>query len=195
MPFGKACACHAEAASSGIVRALSGAPARGTPLPPTRGRPRSPRARVRRSCGPCRGPSRGAPRPPPHDARRARSVGVHAEPGDRGVAVEHLDVVGRHAQSVGDDLRPRRLVALPVRRRAVRTTTCRRDGTRSRRRPSHRRRSAVPEDLRGGEPAHLDVARGRCRAAFTSPRSRRAGCSFRNWSYSASSSARSNVGS
>ncbi len=49
------------------------------------------------------------------DDERARAVGVQALDGDLGVAVEDLDVLERHAEPVGDDLAPRRLVALAVR--------------------------------------------------------------------------------
>ena len=52
------------------------------------------------------------------DRRRAAAVG--AEPVGRlvGVAVAHLDVLGRDAELLGDDLRERRLVALALRLRA-----------------------------------------------------------------------------
>ena len=52
------------------------------------------------------------------DDERARAVGVHALGRDLGVAMEHLDVLERDAEPVGDDLAPRRLVALAVRRDA-----------------------------------------------------------------------------
>ena len=52
------------------------------------------------------------------DGQRARAVGVHALRRDLGVAVQHLDVLERHAELVGHDLAPRRLVPLPVRGRA-----------------------------------------------------------------------------
>ena len=58
-----------------------------------------------------------------HDGRaahrqRPRPVGVHAGRRDGGVAVQHLDVVGAHAELVGDQHRPRGLVALAVGRGA-----------------------------------------------------------------------------
>ena len=49
------------------------------------------------------------------DHERARAVGVQALVRDLGVAVQHLDVLERDAEPVGDDLAERRLVALPVR--------------------------------------------------------------------------------
>ena len=52
------------------------------------------------------------------DDQRAGAVGVQAPGRDLGVPVQHLDVVERHAQLVGDDLAPRRLVALAVCARA-----------------------------------------------------------------------------
>ena len=52
-----------------------------------------------------------------HD-ERARAVGVHALGRDLRVAVQHLDVLERDPEPVGDDLAPRRLVALAVRRDA-----------------------------------------------------------------------------
>ena len=52
------------------------------------------------------------------DHQRPGAVGVQAARGDRGVAVQHLDVLERDAELVGDELAPRRLVALPVRGRA-----------------------------------------------------------------------------
>ena len=48
------------------------------------------------------------------DRQRSRPVGVEAERGDRGVAVQHVDVVGADTHLLGDDHAPRRLVALPV---------------------------------------------------------------------------------
>src|ERR687893_381953 len=59
--------------------------------------------------------------PPRHaaDRERAAAVGVHAVGADRRVGVQHLDVVGIDAEPVGHDLRPRRLVPLPVRRGAA----------------------------------------------------------------------------
>ena len=50
------------------------------------------------------------------DDQRPGAVGVQPAGGDRGVAVQHLDVLERHAERVGDELAPRRLVALAVRR-------------------------------------------------------------------------------
>ena len=52
------------------------------------------------------------------DHQRPRAVGVEALVRDLGVAVQHLDVLERHAEPVGDDLAERRLVALAVRARA-----------------------------------------------------------------------------
>ena len=49
------------------------------------------------------------------DHERPRPVGVQALVGDLGVAVQDLDVLERHAEPVGDDLAPGRLVALAVR--------------------------------------------------------------------------------
>ena len=46
--------------------------------------------------------------------RRARAVGAQAERRVVGVAVDDLDVLGRDAELVGDDLGERRLVALPL---------------------------------------------------------------------------------
>ena len=57
------------------------------------------------------------------DDERARAVGVQALGRDLGVAVQHLDVLERHAEPVGDDLAPRRLVALAVRGGAGETST------------------------------------------------------------------------
>ena len=57
------------------------------------------------------------------DDQRARAVGVHALRRGPGVAVQHLDVLERHAELVGDDLAPRRLVPLAVRRAPVTTST------------------------------------------------------------------------
>ena len=51
----------------------------------------------------------------PADRQRPRPVGVQALGRDLGVAVQHLDVLERHAELVGDDLAPRRLVPLAVR--------------------------------------------------------------------------------
>ena len=51
------------------------------------------------------------------DDERPRPVGVHALVRDRRVAVQHPDVLERDAELVGDDLRPRGLVALAVRAR------------------------------------------------------------------------------
>ena len=52
------------------------------------------------------------------DGDRARAVGAHAEQDLRGVAVHDVDVLDRHAETVGDDLREGGLVALAVRVRA-----------------------------------------------------------------------------
>ena len=52
------------------------------------------------------------------DDQRARAVGVQPLVRDLGVAVQHLDVLERDAELVRDDLAPRRLVALAVRRDA-----------------------------------------------------------------------------
>ena len=52
------------------------------------------------------------------DHERARAVGVEPAVRDLGVAVQHLDVLERHAEPVGDDLAERRLVALAVGARA-----------------------------------------------------------------------------
>ena len=52
------------------------------------------------------------------DGQRARAVGVEPERADRGVGVQHLDVVGVDAEPVGHDHRPGGLVALAVRRGA-----------------------------------------------------------------------------
>ena len=49
------------------------------------------------------------------DDQRPRAVGVEALGRDLGVAVQHLDVLERDAEPVGDDLAERRLVALAVR--------------------------------------------------------------------------------
>ena len=49
------------------------------------------------------------------DRQGPRPVGVHALGRDLGVAVQHPDVLERHAELVGDDLAPRRLVPLAVR--------------------------------------------------------------------------------
>ena len=48
------------------------------------------------------------------DDQRARAVGVHASVRDLRVAVQHLDVLERDPEPVGDDLAPRRLVPLTV---------------------------------------------------------------------------------
>ena len=48
------------------------------------------------------------------DRDRARAVGAHADRGLVGVAVDHLDVLDRHAELLGDQLRERGLVALAV---------------------------------------------------------------------------------
>ena len=52
------------------------------------------------------------------DRQRPGAVGVHALGRDLGVAVQHPDVLERHAELVGDDLAPRRLVSLAVRARS-----------------------------------------------------------------------------
>ena len=54
----------------------------------------------------------------PADRRASGSRTCPSQLGDGGVAVEHLDVVDVDAELVGDDLRPRGLVALAVRRGA-----------------------------------------------------------------------------
>ena len=96
----------------------------------------------------------------PPDGERSAPVRVHALLRDRGVAVQYLDVVDADAELVGDDLRPRRLVALAVRRRAGH------DLHRAERLEADRR--AVPaadgiadraEDARRREAAHLVVRR------------------------------------
>ena len=51
------------------------------------------------------------------ELHRARPDGQAAGGNRIGVAVDDLDAVDRHAGGVGDDHRPRRLMALPVRRR------------------------------------------------------------------------------
>ena len=51
----------------------------------------------------------------PADRQGPGPVGVHALGRDLGVAVQHPDVLERHAELVGDDLAPRRLVPLAVR--------------------------------------------------------------------------------
>src|SRR3712207_3640048 len=53
----------------------------------------------------------------PADHERPGPVGVQPARRDRGVAVQHLDVLERHAEPVGDQLAPRRLVTLAVRGR------------------------------------------------------------------------------
>ena len=52
------------------------------------------------------------------DGERAAAVGVHAVLRNSGVSVQHLDLSRVDPEQVGDDLRPRRLVSLPVRRGA-----------------------------------------------------------------------------
>ena len=96
--------------------------------------------------------------------------------GHRGVAVQHLDVVGRDAEHVGHDLRPGRLVALAVRRGA-------RDHVDGAGRQARDRRR-VPAAGRVADRAEdRATARGRTSrcsvekptpSCFTSPRSRRA---------------------
>ena len=95
----------------------------------------------------------------PAHARRPRAVCVHAEARYRGVAVQHLDVVGRDTESVGDDLRPRGVMTLAVRRcsgahddLAIGTAF---DLGRV---PAARHVAQRPQDLRRREAAHLDVA-------------------------------------
>ena len=48
------------------------------------------------------------------DRARARAVGAHAELHLIGVAVHHAHVLNRDAEPLGNDLRERRLVTLPV---------------------------------------------------------------------------------
>jgi hypothetical protein len=57
------------------------------------------------------------------DRQRAAAVRVHPERRDRGVAVQHVDVVERNTELVGGDLRPRRDVALPCGEVPVTTVT------------------------------------------------------------------------
>ena len=61
--------------------------------------------------------SAAGPRPSADDEERV-SHRCRAPVGDRGVAMEDLDVVEGHTEPVGDDLAPRRLVAPAVRARA-----------------------------------------------------------------------------
>ena len=94
------------------------------------------------------------------DGERSRSVGVHAQRGDGRVGVQHVDVVGADPEPLGDDHRPRRLVALAVRRTA-------RDHLHlGRRQDAHRGRLPTScrvvercQHPRGSEPAHLEVRR------------------------------------
>ena len=77
-----------------------------------------------------------------------------------GVAVQHLDVVGRDAQPVGHDLRPRRHVALAVRRRAdLQHHLPGRQALDRGRVPAAGRVPQRAQDVRRRQPAHLDVAR------------------------------------
>ena len=159
-PLGRSCACHAEIASSGIVRALSGAPFT-VKEPPAVVEVllgdlelvRRDRARLRDDLL-HREVQRHAA-----DARRPRSVRVHAERRDRRVAVQDLDVVGVHAEPVGHDLRP------ASSRAPARAGRCR-SSPRPCRSGRHSDRGRVPaagrvpqraEDVRRRQPAHLDV--------------------------------------
>ena len=73
----------------------------------TRGRPRPPRAGGRRCVRALSITwSQAMVDGDAADGERARAVGVHAERADRGVGVEHLDVVGVDAEAVGHDHRP-----------------------------------------------------------------------------------------
>ena len=94
------------------------------------------------------------------DGETAAPVRVQPELHHRGVAVDHLDLLDRDPEPVGDDLRERRHVALPVRRGADQDL----DG------PGREAadRGGVPaagavadraEDPRRSEAAHLDVGR------------------------------------
>ena len=118
MPSGRLCAANAAKATSWIVTPFSVALDRERAVARTRGRRAEPRAGARRRPGLVdhlvgrRLDQRHAA-----DGQRARAVGVHALGRDLGVAVQHLDVLERDAEPVGDDLAPRRLVALAVRRR------------------------------------------------------------------------------
>ena len=94
------------------------------------------------------------------DGQRARPVGVEAERGDRRVAVQHVDVVGADAELVGDDHRPRRLVALAVRRGAGDDLHLgRRQHPHRRRLPAAGRVVQRGEHPRRGQAAHLEVRR------------------------------------
>ena len=99
-----------------------------------------------------------------HDGRaahgnRARTIRAHAEGDAAGIAVHDLDVLDRHAQAIGHDLRKGRFMALAV---AVRAGEYR-DGARrvhadfagfKQASPCPQR----PSDVRWRKPARLDVA-------------------------------------
>ena len=98
---------------------------------------RRPRASPRRrSAAPSRAPcARRRAVAAPRHRRRAAAVGAEAERRAVGVAVDDLDVLGRDAELLGDDLRERRLVALALALHAdAEHAPCRSGGRAARRR-------------------------------------------------------------
>ena len=94
------------------------------------------------------------------DREPAAAVRVQPVRRDARVAVQHLHLGGIAAELVGDDLRPRRLVALAVRRGAGDDLErAGREAPDRGRLPASRRVADRAEDPRGCEPAHLVVRR------------------------------------
>jgi hypothetical protein len=122
-PSGKLCAAKVASAISWIDRLVPGCRGRRT----SRAELQVVLAGLEQVCGDLAGLGdhllRGVDHRGPADDQRPGAVGVQAARGDRGVAVQHLDVLERHAELVGDELAPRRLVALAVRVEPVTTST------------------------------------------------------------------------
>ena len=94
------------------------------------------------------------------DRHRPRPVSVHPERRDGRVPVQNLDVVGRDAETVRHDLRPGRLVALTVwRRPGLHDHLPGRQALDRCAVPPAGRVPQRAEDVRGSEPAHLEVGR------------------------------------
>ena len=104
-----------RARSPGSSCSARGRPSPTSGLSPTRGRPARPRASRPRSAAPCRAPcARRSPPPRRTPGVEREPVGPQPERRLVGVAVHDLDVLGRDAELLGDDLRERRLVALAL---------------------------------------------------------------------------------